>query len=1517
MPADSFVPLSDLVDQLAEIEGLPLDRIVAPLQDVALLEDIGFTAYESSESGTVHTEAITLAFRREFSFELAGLAGLEIVLGGSGTFTEIPLELSLDTSSGVAFHEARLTGIVTVRFPESWLKPMRRNGAGEWEPDPGATRRELQYSGTVVIDSGGGVSFTGSNSFSLPPSMIGDTGVIIEASNVTLVFSDADIPAGAPAGFRRGVFIASATLSMRDSGFPVQGVTISNAYFGSGGFTASIDVTTNIAGTLGGFDFTLTHFGLDFVQNSLVGSDVRGSLTVPYFDDTLDVGLSIASNGDFSVALSTASGLEVLEIAGLLHVRLSAVEFGVRGGIPEVALSGTLALQEIGGLDFPDFELRRLTINSRGEVTIEGGWIDLGDALAFDFHGFQMELTRIGFGTEVATDENWIGLSGTIQLSQGLAVGGSVDGLRIWWTRSGPPSVRVTVEGVGVALTIPDVLEFDGYVRFLNDPATSTLGFAGDIHLTLPTLNFSGEASLLVGRRGSDPFFYIAVSVDLPLGIPLAQTGVAFYGFQGLVGYNVFPSKTPEQHWYEDWYLTPTAGVTQSTKWTPQVPAFAVGLGATLGTFPDNGFAVSGRVLIALVLPGPILIIEGRANILSPRSELASSDPSKPLFRALMVLDGREGTFLMNIGAQYNRDPLIRIGGTMEAFFDFNDLFAWHLYLGVDEPREKRIQATVLSILQAQSYWMLTARDLRFGAWVGYDKRWKFGPLEVVLQAWLDGGARVGFAPVQIAGYLELHGAVSLRAFGIGVGLSITARLEAEAPRPFRVKGEFRVAINLPWPLDDIGATVTIQWSGDTGDPEFLADPLVKSVTLEHALTGGSWSGGPAIIPRVPPDARPVVSFERPVRDSVHMFAGAGSYLPERCGKYEFEHQLVEVALADLSTGAPVPVRGVWKAAATPDGTPCSKLELFGRSAFTYHGSSNLEYFQEFGVWLPLYPCGPDVGSDKPTCIEFPGASRLGSIRDPIRFAPLTIVPGPRDRLTGGLAGPQGGEREAVLLHVARSTSARFDVPVESVTVALWAGAELRIEGLRAGSTVTTVSVAPMERFQTVPVPGELDELRFQGAEAALVQVCWRPAGEAERARELQRYRQTTAESVEQWYSEEELFTPGHRYRLTVRVRSTRTPSSGPSTRDYTGELTFDVAAAPALTPLPDWTPPDTGDAGPGNPYATLAPYVLRTVPRDGERPVYRSYDVSVDFNQNYVESLYTGDLRIRLFAPGDREVTPTSGLPSRWGRGRDLFLHETERFWLETVDRMTCVPVDVDYSQIVRNTNLRTDAAALDLEPELRHEARLFASGREAYRFSFVTSRYRNFAEHMDSYRGTNWVETIAVPDPTLLEPLVAAARAGGMSFDPAEPPAFEQLYYDVLGLSARGFPARVEWIELRSAAGGHALLFSSPEPVAWERVSITVQRRRRIRVGALIHVVLQPVETVWVRHADGSRALVFFPSAAEAAGLLPSGQFQVNYTFLRDAGASLPVLSVAGDTSPETAQHVLSMPTLTGPPS
>ena len=137
----------------------------------------------------------------------------------------------------------------------------------------------------------------------------------------------------------------------------------------------------------------------------------------------------------------------------------------------------------------------------------------------------------------------------------------------------------------------------------------------------------------------------------------------------------------------------------------------AFGAGLTVGTLPDTKFTAKAKALFVVLIPGPVLLIEGHAGILSLGENY--------LLRVLAVLDPMAGTFLMNISASYQfpkgSGELLDVSGSAEAYFSAADPSSWHLYLGENKPESKRIRADILNFFKAQTYLMVDNHGLLMG----------------------------------------------------------------------------------------------------------------------------------------------------------------------------------------------------------------------------------------------------------------------------------------------------------------------------------------------------------------------------------------------------------------------------------------------------------------------------------------------------------------------------------------------------------------------------------------------------------------------------------------------------------------------------------------------------------------------------------------------------------------------------------------------------------------------------------
>jgi hypothetical protein len=633
-----------------------------------------------------------------------------------------------------------------------------------------------------------------------------------------------------------------------------------------------------------GFTIALTAFDITLAQSGLAASHIGGQLTLPFFTGSkVDVEIGTKADGTISISLSAVStqsttpdGLVQLNYQlpggiGSVEIDVASLEIDkATDGTWTIVISGNLII-EAASLSWPSIELHGLGIDSKGHISLKGGWIDLPSKMALDFYGFHVGLEKLGFGSDPNNGDKWIGFNGDIHLVEGLSLGGSVRGLIINLTTG-----AVSLDGVGISFEIPDVLTIDGEVDHIHVMATGAQDlenaglpgsifnaiypygpavpaggkavdvFAGQVKVTIEAAgNLEIDASFIVGNFGGQSVFFLDLDAELPVGIPIFAD-VALYGLQGLVATGLQPNPEPTNTWWEwfkypvgpsgspDLTATPDYSATDVSKWlVPKQGAFAIGAGATIGTEADDGYTVSAAVMFVLMVPGPVISLIGKAKILSKRIGAASEGGN---FDAMATYDGNSQTFDLMIDAQYSIPIVLDITATAELYVGGGE---WFFALG-KPPHEKRVKARIFDLFESDAYFVVSNAGLITGTWTGYQNSWSFGPLSASVDAYLATLAAIQWAPLQIAGGIELYGNLQLRAFGIGVGLTADALLEGCAPNPFWVHGELSVELDLPWPLPDVGATISLTWGGDdnTVPPAPLALSHVDATLLDHCDSG-------------------------------------------------------------------------------------------------------------------------------------------------------------------------------------------------------------------------------------------------------------------------------------------------------------------------------------------------------------------------------------------------------------------------------------------------------------------------------------------------------------------------------------------------------------------------------------------------------------------------------------------------------------------------------------------------------
>jgi hypothetical protein len=1049
---------------------------------------------------------------REIVLAIPGLDAVALTVSAVDGGTLIPLDVQISPTFAV-----RLVDVpIGLRLKSDLFRPARRVSANpdeapRFEVDPDKEFLDITLARvTLGADGDGNITFEVDGTIDLPPVMLGDSGVVIEASGIQLYLDANQPPPGKPAGWR-GLHIGHAACYLpADLAATVGNLSLTDCYIGNGGFSGTIadDWLPPLTAELFGMEFSLSHVSITFVQNTFTAADIRGSILLPFFDQPIDVEIAPSLNGTFAITLGSANGLITLSKPDLLDLTVESLGFEIAEKLFTVKVSGSIK-PLVGGLDWPTFNVRELSIDSEGHVRLEGGWLDLPDQFALTFYGFQIAITKIGFG-KLDDGGKWIGFSGALRLVDGLSAGASVDGLRVTWYEDGRPNpIGISLDGVGVEFEVPNVVRFLGEIAYRELKVGNEVvhRFDGHIVLEITSINLRIEATLVIGSAtgpaGTYTFFAIYLDVELPAGIPLAQTGLALFGMAGLFALNMEPDKHPDEEWYgigptEGWYHRGTVGVTDlRAKWVNRRDSLALGAGVTLGTVADNGFTFNGKVLFVIVFPGPILLIEGKANLLKERATLSD----EPIIRALAVLDARTGTFLVGLDLHYQYDSggeLVDIRGGVEAFFSLSDPDAWHIYVGMREPRANRIQADIFQLFQANTYMMLDAHQFAMGAWIGFDKRWNFGPVDIALEAWLEGNALLSFKPPHLHGDLWLHGKVGLKVFGFGLLLSADAKFTAEVFDPFHLIAEFDVQVDLPWPLPDFSASLTLEW-GPTPQVPPLPLPL-KEVAIEHFKVTESWplprsalllapnydadddgfrqdaipsvaaqsaAPIPANAPVVPLDARPHLTFGRSVHDEALIGVNALPITPgyERIGDPEKNEgptqarfSLIEVALDKASGNSWVTVarKGTTANAATittlfgswapmpalPGGggenIGQTKLWLWSRTPFDYTRHTGAAWDDWFTDRFSGYPCPPPL-TDRTICVDFE-AMRTSDVASSPWTLPFSeglelAWRMPVDLQVSALAHPVQGKTKAVCFTPVKGRALRITPPAPASDV--------------------------------------------------------------------------------------------------------------------------------------------------------------------------------------------------------------------------------------------------------------------------------------------------------------------------------------------------------------------------------------------------------------------------------------------------------------------------------------------------
>lgn len=773
----------------------------------------------------------------------------------------------------------------------------------------------------------------------------------------------------------RGLYLENCTLTFPPSlqGLLPETATLKNATIGTGGLSGSfylsyakekapdlkIDPKTGTypgpgSGKVFGIPFSVTEIDLRIQQNAFLSCGITGRMRLPFFDCDVNVCVGLGQDGGYLVKYIPDTDAAKNTLSNPF-ADITIDSFGIKGGgaaDARLLVSGTITPTVLkSAIDWPTLVVRELSIDRHGNVEFKGGWADLDKPRLIGIGGVGLEVTQMGIGRD-PDGCPWVGLNGALKLPEGVPASASVEGLKVRPTMVKGEAVwtspRVEFSGIGVEFEIPDVLRFEGKVAYREDGNQSD--FRGGVRLDLFALDMTVEGQVVFGSKKGMPYFAIYLACDLPTPFPLFGSGLAIYGLSGLAAVNYAPDRKPETPWYaldhNDWFHKPKPGVADLLgKWAPKQGAFAIGLGAELGTETDSGYAFNGKFLAVVALPGPVILLEGTANICRERatkkkpSEIkaekakppedkpaeAAKQPKdpEPMFHALAALDTNAGTLTCGLDAhwRYKDDgQLLDILGSSEVFVDLHDASRFHFWLGRKSPESQRVRAKILGLFEANAYLELDGKGVRTGAKAFWSKSWSYKVADVGASIHISTDVEMSWQPPQFQGSASLGGEGHVYICKHGISLSLSSTLAVAVPQPFLVKGDLAVAVEV-WPFGSFSKTLGFEWKAANGQPApkvFEPPPRVvplTAVTVGHALTGETWPllpgrwllpGGladargylvdtqpaamtnsqppPSDCPVVPLDVYVDLEFARPVADVANAGADAKPVGPDYVG---------------------------------------------------------------------------------------------------------------------------------------------------------------------------------------------------------------------------------------------------------------------------------------------------------------------------------------------------------------------------------------------------------------------------------------------------------------------------------------------------------------------------------------------------------------------------------------------------------------------------------------------------------
>lgn len=1030
-----------------------------------------------------------------------------------------------------------------------------------------------------------------------------------------------------------------------------------------------------------------------------------------------------------------------------LSVDTIRLEAGAPGTDGVLWLSGSLTpeIKDVEG-GWPSFDFDEIGVGPKGGLRLgEGATIATSQPFVLSWNFLKLTVTAFSLQRpDDAHADLELRITAAAEIVAGLPAGASVDGLVVRRRADGDVSVRF--DGIGISFGTPGGYSFEASISW--DSRRRALSGTG--HLDVPSLDMRLDVVVAASSEPVDgryvTTFFLAADAELvPGGIPIGTTGLSLYGVSGLLAHNLalkLPNAGPRRFFDAFMETPPEGSFAARSKWEVSSGAHALGLGVLIGT-ADDGWLFSARGALMVSIPDLSILLTATGDLLQERQPMNANGGK---LAALLAVYPAQQLLRLDFSAQWEVDSLFEVQGAGGGEFHGDRPLDFKVWLGEESaPVTARALKLDSKWLFNAEYWLVldAGRKANVGLRTRFDLHAGIDGLYAELVAQAGGTMTLAWNPSQFEGDFSASGRARLVAGGLSLGFGLSAGIDVRIAKPtlFQIPLRSCIEIDLGFYSFELCLAYTFRWRNEDAP---VLSPLVHGLSAVPR----HWA------PRVQ------ASPETPIDDGIVHHVSNINLTPIDLGRIAPHSELVlelsksmfvdpavmaTVKLNDVATPYPQEIGhksgwlAKWSITAlelrdTTLGAPVDLFGTFSRSPLDRTRSGEIDRARLPNTELRLLSSrrfgqdgslGGGGGEDTPPsdCTATPTR-----VRKCVSLSELE---------TGfGLLANGWLYQWLVYSELPRRRDNRYGVSLGSDdSFRFWVPPGIDVVYLVSAEYVPGKSpVAGTESTDPYPVTNP-NPVQFDDRRRVLQTVCWEELIGDDGSGEPQDWQGSSGSEEWTLAPEQRLLIPDHRYELTVQMtgqlqRGTKSVNA-PLAMARTYVFTADRA--------PHWK-------------GGLSRAIASHYPDDGQRPVYRHYDLLVRFKDDFFNALYTLDNRrlgVRLRGTDGELVATAAGevfLPTAWETGA-VERSPVESWWVrgragnaaEPCEATT--PLPKDDGEILLPITLKD----LNLRPQARYLAELVAVEAGAAptnpteplaAWSFTTSRFETFADMMEPPR-------------------------------------------------------------------------------------------------------------------------------------------------------------------------------------